>query len=138
MSKIPSNRPGLRSWPFLEAEMRNHFLSGPPPPLQADAGDGEKRLPYSSADLPAWEVDIIDRFPLLYRSDEVGRDDYCHLRNGFDCAEEWAPVIRDMSETAEALVRALRGSVQPEAKIAVAEVIEVDGALRWRINHNFP
>ena len=116
--------------------MRNHFLSGPPLPLLAD--DGDQRLPYSSANLPTWQIDLLDRFPLLYRCPEVGRDDYCHLRTGFTCSQEWAVVIRDMSEVAEALVHALRSSVQPEAKIAVAEVIEVDGALRWRINHNFP
>ena len=90
--------------------MRNHFLSGPPPPLRADAGDGEKRLPYSSAGLPAWKVDLIDRFQLLYRCHEVDRDDYRHLRNGFDCAEAWVPVSQDMSAMAEALVRALRSS----------------------------
>jgi hypothetical protein len=116
--------------------MRNHFLSGPPLPSRVDDGDGEERLPYSSLDLPAWQIDLIDRFPLLFRCPEVGRDDYCHLRNGFDCAEEWEPTIRDMSAMAEALVRALRSSVQPEARIAIAEVYEEDGMLRWRINTN--
>ena len=116
--------------------MRNRFLSGPPPPLRADAEDGEERLSYSSVDLPAWQVALIDRFPLLYRCPEVGRDDYCHLRKGFACGQEWAPVIRDMSEMADALVRALRSSVQLDARIAVIDVIEVDGALRWRINTN--
>ena len=44
-----------------------------------------------------------------------------------------------MSEMAEPLVRALRSSVQPDARIEVAEVIEVDGMLRWRIRANlFP
>ncbi len=136
MSKAPSNRPRSRSWPHLEAEMRNHFLSGAPSLLRADAGDREESLPYSSLDLPAWQIDLIDRFSLLYRCPEVGRDDYCHLRNGFACGQEWAPVIRDMSEMADALVRALRSSVQLDARIAVIDVIEVDGALRWRINTN--
>jgi len=125
-----------RAWPHLEAEMRNHFQSGPPPPLLAR--DGDQRLPYSTQDLPAWQVEIIDRFSLLYRCPAVGRADYCHLQDGFACGQEWVPVIRDMSEMAEALVRALRSSVQPEAKIAVAEVIEVNGCLRWRINYNIP
>jgi hypothetical protein len=77
-----------------------------------------------------------DRFPLLYQCPEVGRGDYCHLRNGFACGEEGVLEIQDMSEMAEALVCALRISVQAEASITVAEIIEVDGVLRWRINHN--
>ena len=115
--------------------MRNHFLSGPALPLLAD--DGDQRLPYSSADLPIWQIDLIDRFPLLYRCDEVGREDYCHLRTGFTCSQDWAVVIRDMSEMAEALVRAVRSSAQPGARFTVAEVSEEDGGmLRWRINTN--
>jgi hypothetical protein len=39
---------------------------------------------------------------------------------------------------AEALVSALRGSVQANARITVADVTEADGMLRWRINHNLP
>ena len=116
--------------------MRNHFLSELPPPLRADAGSSEQRLPYSTQDLVAWQVEIVDRFPLLYRCEEVGREDYRHLRNGFSCAEHWAVVIRDLSEMAEALVRALRSSVQPDDRLTIAEISEEDGMLRWRINTN--
>lgn len=136
MSKAPPRRRPRRSWLNLEAEMRNRFLSGPPSPLRADADDGEERLPYSSRDLPQWQVAIVDRFPLLYRCPEVGRGDYCHLANGFTCGQEWAPVICAMSEMAQALVSALRGSVQADARITVADVTEADGMLRWRINAN--
>jgi hypothetical protein len=126
-----------RAWPRLETEMRNHFLSELPQPLPADAGSGEQRLPYSTRDLVAWQVEIVDRFPLLYRCEEVGREDYCHLRNGFSCGEQWAVVIRDLSEMAEALVRAVRSSAQPGARFTASEVSEKEGGmLRWRINTN--
>ena len=136
MSEAPPKRHPRRSWPFLEAEMRNQFMSVPPPRSQAPEDDVPERLPYSTWDLPSWQVEIVDRFPLLYRCPEVGGEDYCHLANGFACGQEWAPVICAMSEIAQALVSALRGSVQPEARITVADVTEADGTLRWRINAN--
>ncbi len=134
MSKAPSNRP--RSWPNLEAEMRNHFLSEPPPPVPSASSDGGWRLPYSSLDLPAWQVDLIDRFPLLYRCPEVGRDDFCHLRNGFDCGQERVPMIEAFSRVALTHLQALRDSVQPNARIEVSEVSFEHGKLQWRFTDN--
>lgn len=125
-----------RAWPRLEAEMRNHFPSYPSSHSQAGISEALERLPYSTRDLPAWQIDLIDRFPLLYRCPEVGRDDYCHLSAGFNCSQEWAPAIREMSAMAEALVRALRGSAHSDARFTVAEVSEVEGRLRWTINTN--
>jgi hypothetical protein len=136
MSEASSNRPRFRSWPNLEAEMRNHFLSEPSPSLRADTGDGEHRLPYSSLDLPAWQVDLIDRFPLLYRCPEIGRDDYCHLPTGFDCVQAQAPMIEAFSRVASTHLQVIRASVQPNARIEVSEVSLEHGKLRWRFTDN--
>ena len=125
----------------LEMEVLNHYpCFGSAPPLIFPTGvpnDCSLR-PYRSGGLPVWQTDIIDHFPLLYRSEEsVGLPDYCHLVFGFQVDEKWARLLGQMSEYGTRLIHELRNSAsQPDARTAVIRVCEKQGRLHIQANDN--
>ena len=125
----------------LELEVLNHYPSyGSVPPIDAPAGAQNdcSLSPYRSGNLPDWETNIINHFPLLYRSEEnVGFEDYTHLVFGFQVDEKWAGVLRQMSEFGTRMVQMLRTSgSQPDARIAIVRVRDSHGRLHIEANNN--
>jgi hypothetical protein len=111
--------------------MKDHFSHG-------------QLRPFTTSNLPKWQLEIINQYPSLYLERDSGtpaidldQGSPCHLRYGFECDAGWAALIREVSDVAVSLVRVLRAfGFQGDVRIVPCVVKEKLGALRWQAVHN--
>jgi len=107
---------------------------------------------------PQWQIDIINRYPLIYRVpnpkllDYFSKEDYekliadphfCNLRFGFECGEGWAKLIGEFSnvcfETLHIIERLYPGNFDNRKYYICAFIFkEKFGGIRWQGDSNLP
>jgi hypothetical protein len=100
--------------------------------------------PFTTSNLPKWQLEIINQYPSLYLERDPGtpaigldQGSPCHLRYVFECDAGWAALIREVSDVAVSLMRVLRSvGFQGDARIIPCVVKEKLGGLRWQAVHN--
>ncbi len=94
-----------------------------------------------------WGQEIVDKYPLIFKSKLEELDVYCknvpiedrvNLRFGFECGPGWSKLIEEICETGTKLLNHLHQNGQPTASISAYIVKEKFGTLRWQGGHDLP
>jgi hypothetical protein len=101
---------------------------------------------FSTENLEAWEMALIEKYPLLYKEQDgdnlcwakdVSPENYCNLRYGFEFEERWAGLADEFSAKASDLVRKAR-ETEPSSFIHGCIFKEKFNSLRWQGNAFLP
>jgi hypothetical protein len=103
---------------------------------------------FTSDGLPDWQIELIDKYPLIYREYDKSIEEclretgepysqpYCNLRHGFEFLQGWRDLADEFSETTTKLVQCLRAGIQKDAYIHSFIFKEKFGTLRWQGRNN--
>jgi hypothetical protein len=99
-------------------------------------------------DLEPWEIEIINKFPLIfleiddrvkYYTPNVELSDIVNLRSGFEHGPGWSSLIEKLAGTATELVNFLRKTHYANEVFIHSFICKNKfGGLRWQGNYNLP
>jgi hypothetical protein len=95
---------------------------------------------FKKSALESWELEIAEKYPLVFLETFDSEVDYVNLRYGFECESGWTKHIEEIATMATEIVLHFRslGLSKEEAYIHSCIVKEKFGTMRWQGGFKLP